>query len=446
MKFNPSTNIYTVSRLNSEVKQLLEGHFLQVWLEGEISNLVKAGSGHWYFKLKDERAQVQCAMFKGSNRHVRFNVQNGEQVLIKAKISLYEPRGDYQLIAESMESAGEGKLKQAFEQLKFQLASQGYFAQEQKKPLPEHIKTIGLITSASGAAVEDMITVLGRRAPQLKIIIYPCLVQGELAANQIASQVYLANQRDEVDVLIVGRGGGSLEDLWAFNEEIVAHAIFQSRLPIISAVGHEIDVTISDFVADIRAATPSAAAEIVSQQAMDNSHIVNQYKDKLALALQASIQHFKAQINSYELRLSKQDPKRDLQFKQQKVDEINFRLNAAIKAILTQQNQRLNKAEHSLKKHSPREQVKKISHKHELLTRRLNQAITQLVQDKQHQLSLKAEKLNAYSPLATLGRGYSLTFDDKQQVVRSSKTVETGQKLDVLLQDGKLACQVIGKS
>ncbi len=258
-------NIFTVSRLNSEVRLLLENEMGIVWLIGEISNFSAPVSGHWYLTLKDSRAQVKCAMFRGNNRRVNFKPQNGNQVLVKARLSLYEPRGDYQLIIESMQPEGDGRLQQQFEELKMKLAGEGLFAQTAKKPLPEHPKRVGIITSKTGAALFDILDVLKRRDPSLPVVIYPTMVQGEEASIQIAQAIGCANSRNECDVLIVGRGGGSLEDLWCFNNEIVARTIAASQIPIISAVGHEVDVTIADFVADMRAPTPSAAAELVSE-------------------------------------------------------------------------------------------------------------------------------------------------------------------------------------
>ncbi|MGL6027423.1 MAG: exodeoxyribonuclease VII large subunit, partial [Vibrio sp.] len=286
---NPS--IYTVSRLNAEVRLLLENEMGIVWLIGEISNFSAPVSGHWYLTLKDSQAQVKCAMFKGNNRLVNFKPQNGQQVLVKARLSLYEPRGDYQIILESMQPEGDGRLQQQFEQLKMQLAAEGLFAQSRKQALPEHPRCVGIITSRTGAALHDILQVLKRRDPQLPVIIYPTLVQGEEAALQIAQAIGRANSRAECDVLIVGRGGGSLEDLWCFNHEIVARTIAASQIPIISAVGHEVDVTIADFVADMRAPTPSAAAELVSRDQRHKQQLLGQWPAKLASAMR----HYLAQ-------------------------------------------------------------------------------------------------------------------------------------------------------
>ena len=257
----------------------------QIWLSAEISNLSQPASGHWYFTLKDDRAQVRCAMFRNSNRRVTFRPQNGQQVLVRASITLYEPRGDYQLIAESMQPAGDGLLQQQFEQLKQRLSAEGLFDQQFKQPLPAPAKRVGVITSASGAALHDILQVLQRRDPSLPIVIYPTSVQGAEAPMQIVRAIETANRRDECDVLIVGRGGGSLEDLWSFNDERVARAIFASRIPIVSAVGHETDVTIADFVADLRAPTPSAAAELVSRNQLELLRQLQSQQQRLEMAM-----------------------------------------------------------------------------------------------------------------------------------------------------------------
>ena len=278
-------NIYSVSQLNQSVRLMLENQLGAVWLTGEISNFSQPVSGHWYLSLKDENAQVRCAMFRMKNLRVSFRPTNGMQVLVRANVSLYEPRGDYQLIIESMHLAGEGLLMQQFEALKLKLAAEGLFAQHLKKNLPHFSKAVGIITSKTGAALQDILHILQRRDPSLKIIIYPTAVQGKDAATDIAQMIELANQRQEVDVLIVGRGGGSLEDLWCFNEEMVARAIFHSHLPVISAVGHETDVTIADFVADVRAPTPSAAAELVSRNQTELLQQLQYRRQRLEIAL-----------------------------------------------------------------------------------------------------------------------------------------------------------------
>ena len=266
-KVDMNHHILQVSELTKKVRFILESELNTVWLCGEVSNFIAASSGHWYLSLKDSKSQVKCAMFKGNNRKVRLSSglpKNGQQVLVRAKVSLYEPRGDFQLIIEQLDDAGEGLLRQEFDQLKNKLLAEGLFNSLIKKAIPKNIRTVGIVTSPTGAAVKDILTVLKRRNPLLNVIIYPALVQGAQAKFEIEQAINTANLRQECDVLIVGRGGGSLEDLWPFNEENVVRAIYRSQIPIISAVGHEIDTTLSDYAADLRAATPSAAAELVS--------------------------------------------------------------------------------------------------------------------------------------------------------------------------------------
>ena len=294
----------TPSQLNRQARSLLESHFSFVWVEGELSNLARPSSGHWYFTLKDDKAQVRCAMFKGNNRRVRIQPQNGQQVLVRAKVSLYEPRGDFQLIIEQMESAGEGLLRQQYQLLKDKLHGEGLFELHHKQAIPKLIQTVGIVTSPTGAAVKDIISVLKRRNPLLNIIVYPAIVQGEQAKYDIAQAITLANQRNEVDVLLIGRGGGSLEDLWAFNEELVARAIFSSNLPTISAVGHEIDTTLADYVADLRAPTPSAAAEIVSADIEERINKVTELIKRGQLAVEQQLKRSRHLLTSVNHSLS----------------------------------------------------------------------------------------------------------------------------------------------
>ena len=277
--------IYTVSRLNTVVRLLLEQEMGLVWLTAEISNLVQHSSGHWYFTLKDSQAQVKAAMFKGQNRRVSFRPQNGQQILVQGQLSLYEARGDYQLIVEKMQPAGDGLLQMKLEALKAQLTAEGLFAPSRKRPLPPQPKQIGIITSPTGAAVHDMLTILARRDPSLPVILYPSAVQGESAVPALLAALETAWQRDECDLLIIGRGGGSLEDLWCFNDERVVRAIANSPIPIVSAVGHETDVTLADFAADLRAPTPSAAAELVSQDQQQQLHRLTQFIQRLKQAV-----------------------------------------------------------------------------------------------------------------------------------------------------------------
>ena len=431
-------NIFTVSRLNAEVRLLLENEMGIVWLVGEISNFSAPVSGHWYLTLKDSRAQVKCAMFRGNNRHVSFKPTNGNQVLVKARLSLYEPRGDYQLIIDSMQPEGDGQLQQQFEELKMKLASEGLFAQSNKQPLPEHPKCVGVITSKTGAALFDILDVLKRRDPSLPVIIYPTTVQGQDAAIQIAQAIGCANSRNECDVLIVGRGGGSLEDLWCFNNEILARTIAASQIPIISAVGHEIDITIADFVADMRAPTPSAAAELVSR---DNSHKAQGIlgrEQKLFSALRYYLSQQKQSLNRLQHRLERQHPNQQLQRQSQQLDELDGRLQRAMQGYIGQHQHKIERQLHRLQLHSP---AKRLSTQQAMLARsehKLLDAMDRKLLNTRHQLALAAEKLDTVSPLATLKRGYSITQNDNGQVIQSTNDVKTGDTLVTRLVDGEL--------
>jgi len=393
-----SQEIYTVSRLNREARFLLEGGFPPLWIEGEISNFVAPHSGHWYFSLKDASSQIRCAMFKPHNRKLGFLPEDGMHVIAKARVSLYEGRGDFQLLMEHLEIAGEGQLQKAFEALKKRLQAAGLFAEEHKKPLPKLPNTIGVITSPTGAAIRDILTVLKRRYPAASIIIYPTLVQGDQAAPNIVRAIQKANQRNECDVLIVARGGGSIEDLWPFNEEIVAHAIFKSDLPIISGVGHEIDFTIADFVADIRAPTPSAAAELVTPDQNELLQLLASQKKHLFNPIQRTLQHTQQQLNWIDQHLQHQHPQRKLQDQTQKLDAF------------------------------------------ELALTRLR---VQLLQKWQAQLNTLAATLDAISPLATLKRGYAIaTRINDQRILHNAKDVAAGEKIQVKLYEGQLYCVV----
>ncbi|MEZ9231757.1 exodeoxyribonuclease VII large subunit [Vibrio amylolyticus] len=435
-------NIFTVSRLNSEVRLLLENQMGIVWLVGEISNFSSPVSGHWYLTLKDSRAQVKCAMFKGNNRRVTFKPKNGQQVLVKARLSLYEPRGDYQLIIDSMQPEGDGQLQQQFDELKMKLAAEGLFAQTNKSSLPEHPKCVGVITSQTGAALFDILDVLKRRDPSLPVVVYPTVVQGNDAAIQIAQAIGRANSRQECDVLIVGRGGGSLEDLWCFNNEIVARTIAASQIPIISAVGHEIDVTIADFVADMRAPTPSAAAELVSR---DNSHKAQAVVAKKRNLLNAMRHYLSAQqknVSQLNHRLDRQHPNVQLQQQSQQIDQLEVRLHHAIKQILNRRTTDLNRLEHKLQLRSPKVQLNQQAAKLEQSERRLTDAMRRLLLNQRHQFSLVTEKLETVSPLATLSRGYSITQDADGTVVSSSDQVKNGDQLITRFADGEVRSTV----
>ncbi|HSG50556.1 MAG TPA: exodeoxyribonuclease VII large subunit, partial [Rheinheimera sp.] len=403
MNYNTQTpDIYTVSRLNSEVRLTLELQFQTLWLQGEVSNFVAAASGHWYFSLKDSAAQVKCAMFKMANRNSSFRPQNGQQVLIRARISVYEPRGEYQLLAEFIESAGAGLLKQQFEQLKAKLQAEGLFDPALKKPLPPVVQRVGVITSPTGAAVRDIVTVLKRRAPGIAVIIYPSQVQGDTAAAQLRNMLSTAIRRNEVDVLIIGRGGGSLEDLWCFNDELLCRAVAACPIPIVSAVGHEIDFALTDFVADVRAPTPSAAAELVSP---DQSHLLERImrlRNSLIQAQRVHLQQAAPKLLNLSQRLLALHPKRRLEQQQQRLDELQLRLISNIKRRLQQASQQSQFADKSLRQLSPVKMLTQQQQHISQLQQRLKQA--QQRQLKQHTLRLSqlSSHLNSVNPLATL--------------------------------------------
>lgn len=481
-------NILTITQLNYAVRHRLESEFGHIWLVGEISNLSKPVSGHWYLTLKDEQAQVRCAMFRMKNMRVNFPVQNGMQVLVRASVSLYEPRGDYQVIIETMQPAGDGLLQQEFEQLKLKLAAEGLFAQEHKKPLPAFIKRVGVVTSSSGAALQDILQILNRRDPSLEVVIYPTLVQGKEAAQEIVSMIELANLRNECDVLIVGRGGGSLEDLWCFNEEAVAYAIFRSHLPVISAVGHETDVTIADFVADLRAPTPSAAAELVSRDRQELLRRLQQKLDKASFAFDRIWSENSRNFERLRLRLNAQHPSKQVNLYAQRITGAEQRIIRAIQHNMAMSFAHLNQLDKRLKGQHPQRQLQQQAERLKQCRMQLEQQIEQLWLRKQQKLQRLAQravhnplprkiaayqhhttqlaqrtdfamqqqfgqskqtfyalcaKLEGLSPLKVLGRGYSVTQNEQGVALVSTQAVKIGQKITSRLAEGELVSEVI---
>ncbi|RPE02272.1 exodeoxyribonuclease VII large subunit [Candidatus Pantoea deserta] len=442
MSLPPVTSVFTVSRLNTTVRQLLENEMGQVWLSAEISNFSQPASGHWYFTLKDDGAQVRCAMFRNSNRRVTFRPQHGQQILVRATITLYEPRGDYQLIIESMHPAGEGALQQQFELLKAKLAGEGLFDQQHKQPLPEPAKQVGVITSATGAALHDVLRVLHRRDPSLPVIIYPTPVQGADAPDAIVRAIELANQRAECDVLIVGRGGGSLEDLWSFNEERVARAIFASRIPVVSAVGHETDVTIADFVADLRAPTPSAAAEIVSRNQTELLRQLLSQQQRLEMAMDYYLAQQQRRFTRIEHRLQQQHPQLRVARQQTALFRLQQRLSEAMESRLRQTTRQQDRLTQRLAAQQPQPRLFQAQRQLEQIHYRLRQGMEkQLNQDRQR-FAVLAGQLEAVSPLATLARGFSVTTDISGQVVKKTDQLHSGDTLRTRLDDGWVESQV----
>ena len=446
MANDPFTNsehrdIYTISRLNAEARTLLESSFPLLWVEGEISNFACPASGHWYFSLKDQNAQVRCAMFRNRNAILGFLPKNGMQVLIRARISLYEARGEFQIIAEHMEESGDGALRRAFDQLKNKLLQEGLFAAEHKKPLPEHIQTIGVITSPTGAAIRDILTTLKRRYPAASVTIYPVAVQGIDSAAQIASMIKKVDQRNECDVILLARGGGSLEDLWSFNEEIVARAIFACSLPIVVGVGHEVDFTIADMVADFRAPTPTAAAELVSPNQFELTNRLNQYKSRLNHIMHRTVAEQQQRISWLNQRLL--HPGRRLQQLSQRLDECQLRLSQARSTYFRHQRLNLNYIKEKLTKLHPLQAIEMRQHRLKYLAHQLTQNAEQMLKTKQYHFHRATGTLNAVSPLATLERGYAIvkkTSDDT--ILRDAHQTQKGDIINAQLHRGKLHCIV----
>ncbi|MCV2885539.1 exodeoxyribonuclease VII large subunit [Aestuariibacter sp. AA17] len=437
----PTRNIFTVSKLNKLARTILESEIGQIWLTGEISNFVAAASGHWYFTLKDSKAQVKGAMFRNANTRVQTRPKEGDKVLVRANISLYEPRGDYQMIVEHIEPEGTGLLKQQFEALKLALSAEGLFSQHLKKLLPAHPTKIGVITSPSGAALHDMLTVLNRRNPAIEIIVYPTLVQGESAPDAIAQAIQQADQRNETDILIVGRGGGSMEDLWAFNDERVARAIFSATLPIISAVGHETDVTIADFVADIRAPTPSAAAELVSSDRSETLYRIQKQYNRLNQAIFNQLARVKHTHKLAGQRLQHVHPRTRLMQQAQRLDNISLSLKSALDSCISKERRRLNTIEHRLLNRSPDRQVAKHIERLSTANERIKHAMLSQLNRADQQLNGISQLMHSVSPLATMARGYNIAFKD-DEIVNTVTQVKEGDKLTHKFKDGEITSEV----
>lgn len=439
-------NVISVSELNKKAKSLLEKGIPKLWIEGEISNLAKPASGHMYFSLKDEMSQIRCAWFKQRQLQNTVNIANGAKMLALGKIGLYEPRGEYQFIVEKMEIAGEGDLKRKYEKLKKKLSGEGIFSEENKSELPKLPKRIGVITSPSGAAVRDILTILKRRFPIIPIIIFPVSVQGEQAAPQIQNALKKANLRADCDLLILARGGGSLEDLWAFNEEIVARAIFHSEIPIISAIGHETDVTISDFAADMRAPTPSGAAELAVPDQNDWIKSIDNIGDKIITIITQQI-NLKSQLSDWiNKRLSQSSPK--MTVKRQIEKSINLRkmLSNSMLQNLAKQDKNIHQLKSKLNEVSPRLKI------HVQLSRikELNQKIVScsdhFLEGLNNRMKLASKTLNSVSPLRTLDRGYAIARDAKtKNVIMSADTIEIENDIEVKLAKGEIKVKVIEK-
>ena len=435
-----NTQTLSVSELNRQVRQLLEGGFSVLNIEGEISNFVCPSSGHWYFTLKDQGAQVRCALFKNRNRFLKYKPRNGDQVKLRAKVSLYEGRGEFQLIGDYLEEAGAGALQAAFEALKIKLDHEGLFSQEHKRQLPTLPRHIGVITSPTGAAVRDIVSVLERRFPAIPVSIFPAAVQGDDAPQQLIQALNLANRDGRCDVIILGRGGGSLEDLWAFNNESLARTIFDSNIPIVSAVGHEIDFSISDFVADLRAPTPSAAAELLSPDRETLGGQFRYYEEALSRQFKRKIEVLRLRIKSTSQRL--RHPGQRLQEQAQRLDELELRLKRQLSHSLNLYQQRLSHLDNRLTQQSPDRKIDNLKSRQQELYQRLKRGIEQQLEKRQLQLGSQSHALQAVSPLATLSRGYAIVSDQQGHIVQSASDVNVGDTLETRLAMGRLRCQV----
>lgn len=478
-------DVYNVSRLTAELAQLVKAGLPALWLQGEISNFAAPRSGHWYFSLKDANSQIRCAMFANRNRQLRFQPRDGEQVLVRAKAGVFEPRGELQLIVEQLQPAGEGALTTQFEALKARLQAEGLFAVEHKKPLPTFPRRLGVITSPTGAAVQDVLHVLQRRFPYLDVIIYPTLVQGDVGED-IAGLLRHVQARNEVDVVLLTRGGGSLEDLWAFNHEALARAIHACSLPVVSAVGHEVDFTIADFVADVRAPTPSAAAEVISPDTQAVLQQLQRFEQRLLSTVQQGITQRQTQVqqfarvlrgvperltqrrhqqadlleirlrNAYARRMSaarealqelntrlyEMDPRHTLGQAQRRQQVLAMRLQQVAAGSVRQRQQRLQHLQQRLWQHNMQHQVAVLAGRQQALAGRLHHVMQQRLNQSQQQLVRLGKQLNGISPLAVLERGYTIATQQDGRVLRSVDDSEVDTSLTLLLVDGELDCTV----
>jgi exodeoxyribonuclease VII large subunit len=440
---DPTTQrkIYSVYEITSEIKQTLE-KFGVLWVKGELSNFKHHSSGHMYFSLKDERAQLKAAFFRNNNQYLKFRLEDGLEVLARGRLSLYEPRGDYQLLVEYMEPMGFGSLQLAFEQLKQKLRAEGLFAEEHKVRLPLLPKKIGVVTSPTGAAVQDMLRVLRRRNASLDVLIYPARVQGTGAAEEIAAGIKYLNARDDIDVIIIGRGGGSIEDLWAFNEEVVARAVFASRIPLISAVGHEVDFTIADFVADLRAPTPSAAAEVVSGAREDLLATVESLRGRGLQAVRLLLERRRSAFERLASNRAFLVAPNKVRVLQQRFDEAALRRNQGMVRYLTALRHRERVLQMRLMKVDLRQTL---ARNREILSgkrNRLRSAVRAWLAVRRGRLEVNAGRMHALSPLAILERGYAICRQEQGTIVREAGQVAPGDRIAVVVARGEIDCRV----
>lgn len=432
-----TATVLTVEQLNRQIRQMIEGQLDTLWVQGEISNFKAHTSGHYYFSLKDAKSQISAVMFRGHNSRLKFRPKDGDEVLVRGKVTVYEPRGNYQIMAEAMEPVGAGALQKAFEQLKEKLKKEGLFEASRKRPLPAHPKHIAIVTSPTGAAIRDMLNILARRNRSAQVTVVPTVVQGATAAPQIVAALKLAYRIPDVDVIIVGRGGGSIEDMWCFNDEALARTIAESPVPIISAVGHEIDFTISDFVADLRAPTPSAAAELVSKNSEEIFQKLGSLRRFLDLSMAKQLKLARQKLNHLEVRLV--DPKRKLQDLALRNDELFNRLNQAMNFFVEKRRMRIALLQESLT--SPKAVIDQKNSQLKMLQLRMNQNMKAFLNEKKDQLSQSVAVLNSMSPLKVVERGYSMA-KTKGKILKKAKQVQVGEKIELTLMQGRLEAQV----
>jgi exodeoxyribonuclease VII large subunit len=443
----PARTIYTVTELNGSVRLLLSSHFGTIWVEGEISNLAQPSSGHLYFTLKDRDAQVRCALFKGSARFLTFRPANGMKVVARAQVGLYEPRGEYQLTVDYMEEGGEGALRRAFEALKAKLSDEGLFDAGRKKPIPVPPRCLGVITSPTGAAVRDVLTVLKRRFPALPVVIFPVRVQGAEAKFEIVRALQQAAQTDHCDALLLVRGGGSLEDLWAFNEEIVARAIAACPLPVVTGVGHETDFTIADWVADLRAPTPSAAAMAVSPDSSEWLARLLRLQVRLNQQVRLVLARPAQTLDFFSKRLRQAHPAKQMQRHAQRLDELELRLNRAALATCARREARVQTVMARLRNHHPARRIKVLEARQGELALRLRTAMDKRLNQQRQAVELAFGKLHAVSPLATLERGYAIASRQRDgKILHQVGEVDIGEAIEIRVADGVLVGQVMEKT
>jgi exodeoxyribonuclease VII large subunit len=442
----PERDVYTVSRLNKEVRILLEQGLPLLWVEGELSNLARPASGHWYFSLKDRDAQVRCAMFRQRTLGLKFTPRDGMAVVARARVGLYEARGDYQLIVEHLEEAGAGALRREFDKLRDKLEREGLFAAERKRPLPALPRRIGIVTSPSGAAVRDILHILARRFRAVPVIIYPSAVQGAQAVPELLAALGRAASRNECDVLIVARGGGSLEDLWAFNDERVARALAAMPMPVVSGIGHEVDFTIADFVADVRAPTPSGAAELVVPDSREWFARLAQLAQRLQQAGLRGLREQRRQLESLVHRLRQTDPATRLTAGMQRLDDLEQRLAQALRIALSRRENRLRQLEARLARRAPTALLRELHLRELSLRARLEQAMTRRLASASSRFAVARGALAAVSPLATLDRGYAIvTRTGDGGLVRSADQVAVGDEVEARVGRGRLRARVTGR-